>query len=83
MGFIDLTKFNKIVIQGKGPRVGILDINPEMLLICSLMLENLTMNMYYQVKIVNVILALQVKRWFVHWTYANLNKLKDKPVICT
>ena len=83
MGFTDLTKFNKIVIQGKGPCVGILDINPEMLLICSLMLENLTMNMYYQVKIVNLVLALQVKRWFVHWTYANLNKLKDKPAICT
>ena len=38
---------------------------------------------YYQVKIVNVILALQVKRWFAHWTSASLNKLKDKSVICT
>ena len=57
--------------------------NQRIYIRCSLMLENLIMNIYYQVKIVNLILALQVKRWFVHWTYANLNKFKDKPVICT
>ena len=54
--------------------------NQRVYIRCSLLEEKRIMNIYYQLKMENLILALQVKRWFAHWTYASLNKLKDKPV---